>query len=681
MAVSEEAFAKAQATINSMTDGDAMKAIGQLVVGLKLGQDNIGNRITNVETNLNMVRTETTQQVQAVKHDLEAEINNRTLNDFWSRQEEANVRCQITFVDEPRSTSNGKKGAESNNKTIAITRIKELIGTRNAEVGYQESWIQHVVRYKQTFRTSRKDVQGSEFDCLKVFLISEHAAASITNMGRLNGIDGFRSGQTLIQSKMFKLSKQVVEQLNHDPHHNGVWKVRNYKPTFVSYKPGVESDQKHYQRPPSDFVPDPYYFLESLRKGPAKRIRASIPNYVPPTSEAATRSSMSSASYMAAPPSTSLLMPPPQHVQVPMPPPQHGQVPMQGAQNASHGAQIPPPPNLASNTGYATVQNGGILQVNAAEAAMINAMRNNQQQAPPAGAHAGAFVHPQYSNYSTQNPICYQSPMNSSFIPPTPDSVLPERPSFNRSVIPISPSIISGPATSTSESSKQTSKSSSQNDYSKKRQHTPGSSGKKTSKHGRLDDEETNDEDTEPETETESVMNDEDEDDDDTSISASQSDAAAQLFQERAKYNKVKKRMSLVGLGEPEATAHLDAIQREIFNKIHAAEKLHGAEKPRQVQRHAKLCEEISDDIPIVPFLERGIRDYSPETVLPPLTLQLVNKIIDLQSKGLLLLITNLKPRCEEIFNGRQAPNRYSMYISTINQRLAREYGRGAPQH
>ena len=92
MAVSEEAFAKAQATINSMTDGDAMKAIGQLVIGLKLGQDNIGNRITNVETNLNMVRTETTQQVQAVKHDLEAEINNRTLNILMSFKRRLNLK-------------------------------------------------------------------------------------------------------------------------------------------------------------------------------------------------------------------------------------------------------------------------------------------------------------------------------------------------------------------------------------------------------------------------------------------------------------------------------------------------------------------------------------------------------------------------------------------------------------
>ena len=664
MAINVEAFAKAQATINAMDDGDAMKAIGQIMIGLKIGQDNIGNRITSVETNINNVRNEASQQVQAVKHDLEAEINNRTLNDFWSRQEEANVRCQITFVDEPRKSSNGERGEKSNNKAVATERIKELIGTRDSEVGFQDSWVQHVVRYKQTFRSTRKSASGSEFDCLKVFLVSEHAAGLISNMGRLNGIDGFRSGQTLIQSKMFKLSKQVVEQLNHDPHHNGVWKVRNYRPTFVSYKPGVESDQKHYQRPPSDFVPDPYYFLESLRKGPARRIRASIPHYTPPpTTEASSRpltATSSAASYVAPSPSNS------QHVTMPPPLQSHVQATMQGV-------QIPPPMNLTTSTGYSTVQNGGIVQLNAAELAAVNAMRSQpQQQVQPApGTHAGAFVHPQYSNYShPKTPSSNFSPNSSSFIPPTPEISIHHRPNFNRSVIPISPSIVSGPLAMNDTSSGHPSKESSHKENPQKRKHTPGSSGKKASKGRKLEDDETNDDDTE----TESVLSDED-------PTSTQSDASVQLFQERAKYNKVKKRMSLVGLGEADATEHLPAIQHEIMNKISHAEKLHGAEKPRQIQRNVKLCEEITEDVPILPFLERGLRDYSPETVLPPLTMQVINKIEELQAEGVMNLIVNLRSNCIEVFQGRQAPKRFNMYISTTNQKLAREYGKGAPQH
>ena len=425
MAVNEQAFDQARATIERLEEGSAMKAIGQLVVALKLGQDNIGSRISNVETKINTVKAETVKHVETVRQDLAAEIDNRTLNDFWSRQEEYNVRSQITFVDEPKSSNNGKKGAESNVKEVAIKRIKELIGDRNAEVGFQDSWVQHAVRYKQTFRSSRRSASGSEFDCVKVFLVSDHAASLIMNMGRIRGEDGFRSGQTLIQSKMYKMSKQVVDQFNHDPNHHGSWKVRNYRPTFVGYKQGVDDSQKRYQRPPSNFVPDPYYFLESLRKGPTTRIRASVPNQQPSQQYGQSQGFQPQQHVPQVPqPGAPIHPPQPQYSQFPnastQPPP--SQPPPTSMQ------QMPPPQNYAP----AGPPTGGTVHLNAHE---YEAWLRYKGQTHVPGPHGGAFMQsqPQYSNYETSaTPKSTPSLNNSSFIPPTPEMQRPQRPPSRR---------------------------------------------------------------------------------------------------------------------------------------------------------------------------------------------------------------------------------------------------------
>ena len=659
MAVNEQAFDQARATIERLEEGSAMKAIGQLVIALKLGQDNIGSRISNMETKINTVKAETVQHVQTVKQDLEAEIDNRTLNDFWSRQEEYNVRSQITFVDEPKNTNNGKKGAESNVKDVAIKRIKELIGDRNAEVGFQDSWVQHAVRYKQTFRSSRKTASGSEFDCVKVFLISDHAASSIMNMGRIRGEDGFRPGQTLIQSKMYKMSKQVVDQFNHDPNHHGSWKVRNYRPTFVGYKQGVDDSQKRYQRPPSNFVPDPYYFLESLRKGPTSRIRASVPNQQP--SQQFTQSLGLPLHHAPQVPQPGGPAPPPQA--------QYSQFP--------HGAQPPPlqPPTGPMHTmpppqNYAPAgpSVGGTVHLNAHE---YEAWLRYKGQTHVPGAHGGAFMQSQqqYSNYETSLTPKSTPPLsNSSFIPPTPEMQRPPRPNFDNSVIPLSPSFLADPTNGMEQASHNSLPKTS------KRVRSPGSGDKKTSKQRLEDLEET----SEPETETDSVAC---EEDDELSRTESQVTASCQLFQERAKYNSIKKRMSIVGLGEKEAVEHVEAIQLEILNKVEEAEKIHGSTKGRQIQRNIKLSDEINEDVPLLPFLERGLRPYPSETVLPPLTLEVIEKIESLQEIGKLDLIQDLRSKCKEIFASRMDPKRYTMYVSSYNQSLAKEYGKGAPQH
>lgn len=686
---------QATAAIAELEDGNIMKTFGQILLDVKKGQDSIGTRLTGVENSMSRLQIETQQNIQTAKTEIESEIDNRTLNDFWSRQEEYDARCQITFVDEPRDTSNGKRGNESNNKEIAIKRVREMVGDQEQQeaIGYKESWVTHVVRYKQTFRTTRKDARGSDFDCIKVFFVSDHAANSVVNAGRKRRIDGFRQGQTIVQSKMFKMSKQVTEEMNNNPQHNGVWKVRNYRPTFVGYKEGVTGDQRKYMRPPSNFVPDPYYFMNGLRKGPNAQIKARLP-IMPETQNASTSFAPSSTSASFAPtmasnalaPMTTFVqtsttngVPQGQHLyQVQHLPQQQGPFLSQPIVTQ----QVAPQPGVHQPV----VHQPGMIPPGTMTAAEMAAQQHNNRIIQ--GAHSGAFFtgSNQYSNYN--NTITSRTFVNSSFlspapslIPPTPDPVRPKKGEFNRSVIPFQSTLAgisdSNPNNKDSDKSKEDATKS-----KTKRNRTPGSSNKKISKRGKKDGEDysLNDE-TDSDMPEMSAQEEESEGELDTESQELAVQAATQLFQDHARYNSVKKRMTLLQLGEGSATHHAEAIRGEIMNKIEESAKIHGSTKPRQLQRNIRLGEEITDDTAILTFLEKGHRTISPDSVLPPLTMEVLNKITLLQAEDKLTHVQSLKEKCVEVYNERMNPPRYQMFVSTFNQSLARAYGKGAPKH
>ena len=706
------AMASFQAAQERVSSGNGdIKSLGDMIMGLKITMDQGLNRIHNVEQQLQTIKNETSATVAASKNELVAEIDNRTLNDFWSRQEEYNVRQQISFIDEPRETNNGKTGAESNNKTIAKKRIDELIGGFKEQVNFEDIWIVHVIRFKQPGNnSSRRGVTGNEFDTLKVFFISDHVVGLIANCGRINKIDGFRVGQTITQSKMFRISKQVVESMNNNPNYNAKWKVRNYRPTFDGFKQGVEGEQRRYQRPPANFIPDPMYFLNAYRKPQQAQIRSSVPvftnsNFNPQQQQPAVTQPSQQQFMNGAPhiplnsgqipqqhvpqhqqpldgsvvvingypsqftgqpqntnftnppvfnnipsaPGNQFMAPPPQHPSAP--PPQHP-----GGNQAFN--QVAPPTTMSSSTPFTNLSNIPPTHMTAGE---YGAAINRQQ-------HSGSMF--QYSNDNINfSPSLTQSP-TPTIIPPTPPTPnTKKKKKFNNKHISFS---IAGQDKEVSPKTKSpTSQNKTNNDN--KRPRTPGSSEKKAAKISKNDGGDENLEDTETENENEGDLESTGDRNDLTSV---ENFEHISLMMNHAKWNTSLKRMTLVGLESDEAKDYMKPVQIEIMNKIDEKVKLHGSKKTKNKARSIKLNIELEKDVQILPFLERGTLSPIASSGLPPLTNLVMSTIRGHHAKGMLLDLKDTSYDLREIFLGNQEPKEFKMYVSRRSQGVAREYGK-----
>ena len=697
-----------QALIDAMPNGDT-KTLGNLMMSMKL----------TIETGIQTVRNEIAQsarqnelQILEVKNEIEAELTNRSCNDFWSRHDEYEVRKQMLFFDEPKSTGSADRDMEVLRK-VAKTRIDELMGKFKDDIGFKDFWMEFVVRYHQVGRPARRANKSGEFDTIKVFFTNSQIVDDLASAGRRNKIDGWRVNQTITESKMFKLAKTTVDKLNQDTSHNANYKVKNYRPVFKEYKPGVPDHRKKYEQAPTNFMPDPLCFMPSQRKATHVGIRASIPdvsnNFHPGQIPQATPRFSGQFSN----PTTSNMVrhqfahPPPGSIRVtgssghggyvgqmnaaemqmhrnmdgsvmyinsqpPQPPPQ--QVPQQVPQQQQQFSQPQPfynQPGLHNPT----------------TSAMATSMMASTSAAGPSY---------QYSNYSINKdtPITNSSPNELSLqnLKLPPNCSLNER---NELIINFKVS------------RKISKKIRRLRNFGKRKKRRKKKSYSKTNMgdvfyFADSEDEQTMPEETE--TENENTNNDvnppvrkrkdralldssaekqpakkasimssseDDHSGSDDGDTDEFEDNLIQFFREHAKYDSNKRQWKVIGIDE-DSSVYAPQVQQEIFNKIDELAKIKDVTTEYSARRNKNLSAQITSDVKLLAFLERGqyIVKNTTEIVLPEMTESVVNEITRRYQK--LHGVDELKVKLHDIFTMKKNPPHFEMIISKKSVKIAK---------
>ena len=689
-----------QALIDAMPNGDT-KTLGNLMMSMKL----------TIETGIQTVRNEIAQssrqnelQILEVKNEIEAELTNRSCNDFWSRHDEYEVRKQMLFFDEPKSTGSADRDMEVLRK-VAKKRIDELMGKFKDDIGFKDFWMEFVVRYHQVGRPARRANKSGEFDTIKVFFTNAQIVDDLASAGRRNKIDGWRVNQTITESKMFKLAKTTVDKLNQDTSHNANYKVKNYRPVFKEYKLGVPDHRKKYEQPPTNFMPDPLYYMPSQRKATHVGIRASIPdvsnNFHPG--------------------------------QIPQGAPRFsGQFSNPTNSNVVRNQLAHPTPGTSSHGGY-------VGQMNAAEMQMHRNMDGSviyvnsqptQQQVPQ---QVQQQQHQQFSQQPFYNQTGLQGPATSAVATSMMASTSAAGPSYQYSNYSInkhtpvtnsSPNELSlqnlklPPNCSLNErneliinfkvSRKISKKIRRLRNFGKRKKRRKKKSYSTTNMgdvfyFADSEDEMTMPEETETENEntnsdvnplvrkrkdralldssTEkqpskkaSIMSSSEDDQsgsDDDGDTDEFEDNLIQFFREHAKFDSNKRQWKIIGIDE-DSSVYAPQVQQEILNKIDELSKIKDATTEYSARRNKNLSAQITSDVKLLAFLERGqyIAKNTTEIVLPELTESVVNELT--RRYQTLHGVDELKVKLYDIFSMKKNPPHFEMIISKKSVKTAK---------
>ena len=707
--------------VDSMKDGDT-KILGQALVNLQIG---LTDSFAAIRNDLVESSRTTESKIAEVKHDLEAEMTSRSCNDFWSRHDEVQVAKQMIFLDEPKTTGTTDRDLEKL-KNVAKARIEELIGDYKDEVGFSNFWIEFVVRYHQKSRPARRASNaGREYDTIKVFFVNQYHVDMIAAAGRKNKIDGWRIGQTITQSKMYKLAKTTVDKLNADTSHNAMYKVRNYKPVFKGYKQGVPEHLRKFEQAPTNFWPDPLCFMPSQRKDTHVGIRASIPDapntYHPgnqrpkdPTYSsqfalqmAGQNASRNVRSSTTPQPRTSAVRPratlPPQY--------RFQSIPPTGA--SIHGGHVD---QLTAHEAQALgVYNPRINHNPTSTGAGADSFNPSQPSQPSPTPQpfyvpaASGSTTQQYSNYR-DNDVIEITNSQDSFL----ESSIIQRGENDNVVLkfPISKKLL--------ESGKVPGLDLVQFENGKKR----GKKKKKKQTTSAIDesnkdtlnipdtDEQSEDEATENDTETEGKINKKkrtrtlcsgsgssaekpsgkkgafdstigsDMEDLETESSGDENDdndeyqtKLIQLISEHAKYDSNKRQWKLLNFDENDRE-YAPIVKEEILFKIEELVTLKEKVTDYSKKRRKNLTIQIVSDVKLLSFLEVGSTYDTPQNtkVLPKLAGAILQKLMDnYEVKGLEKTVEDIN----EIFLGKKNPPHNYMVLSTKHVKLAGHYGNG----
>ena len=711
--------------IESMPDGDT-KTLGNILLAMNINMD---NGFASLRNEIAQTAKQTEQQILEVKTELEAEMTNRSCNEFWSRHDEYEAAKQILFFDEPKSTGSAERDMKVL-RTVAKKRIDELIGEYADDVGYKDFWMEFVVRYHQKSRPSRSSSKsGVEYDTIKVFFVSKDDVEKIASAGRRNKIDGWRINQTITESKMFKLAKTAVDRMNADETHNAIYKVKNYRPVFKEYKKNVPDSRRKYEQPPSNFMPDPLCWMPSQRKDTHVGIRASIPdasNNFHPGQAAPSRPRF--VHHFPSSGITASNFNNPGQVRQPFP---GGNLRIVGS--SGHGGYVHQM-TAAEMAAGAPGLNGSVIY--------LSSQPEQIPQAPTYYTHPG--TNPQSSNYtaptappshvpgpsgtnSRPKPFQYSNYTTNSNNTNTKISASNSIPDQN---IPPNPQ----PSADHSQHFPPNCKIGKENDLflnlnitrriSKKikllRRH------RKTRKKRKKQNDEidTNipvfsfadsDEQLETETETETSKADNDNDnrkrkqrtyykdsstekqpskkssllltttddgesgsddapDDDGDGDDEYEEKLIQLIREHAKYDSNKRRWQFIGFDE-ESSDYAPLVQREILNKIDELAKLKDTTSEYNLKRNKNLAIQITNDVKLLAYLERG-QSVSIQTttvdILPDLTKTVVN---DIKQRYKVDGVEQLTKSLSKIFLKQKNPPTFDMFLSRPSVKMANLYG------
>ena len=718
--------------IDAMNEGDT-KILGQALINLQIG---MSDSFTVIRNELARSSQQTEAKIAEVKSELEAELTNRSCNDFWSRHEEVQVAKQMIFLDEPKSTGTTDRDIEKL-KLVAKKRIDELIGDYHEDVGFSMFWIEFVVRYHQNHRPARRASNtGREYDTIKVFFVNSYHVDMIAAAARKNKIDGWRIGQTITQSKMYKLAKTTVEKLNADTNHNAMYKVRNYKPVFKSYKQGVPDHLRKFEQPPTTFWPDPLCFMPSQRKANHVGIRASIPhapNTYHPGNQTAmnptftSRFALQMANQTLNQPSGSSARPTNTYQ-----PKQTSVRPRSSHPQQQQRSQATPLPGSSSHGGYAD-------QLTAHEMQAMGAYNTNFTNNPnPNGVGASSFIpnqpsqpqmvpqpqrpqfyaqptsgSQQYSNYNNSESLVEISNSQDSLL----ESSIIQRGANDNVVLkfPVSKGFLQNGLIPDGRLVGNKLKKAKKKKKKKDPTPDPNINNTKVSFVIPDTDDQTEDEPTETETETEDKINkkkrhrtlcsgssssaekpqekktifdsthdsdletlETESSEDETEINDEYQTKLIQLITEHAKYDSNKRQWKLLDLDEHDRI-FAPVIQKEVMIKIDELISLKNKTTDYSNKRRRNLTIQITSDVKLLAFLEIGSAYDNPENlqVLPKLTGEILKELTDnYEVKGLDEIIQNIN----DIFLCKVFPPNNYMILSTKHVKLANDYVGAQPK-